>query len=109
MKRAKSQEQKGLTYSYDMLGEAACTKQDAQRYFLSYSDSITEIAKAKLSDDIRENPGISIKLSALHPRYETLNKQRAMDELVPRVTSLAILAKSAGIGLNIDAEEAGAT
>lgn len=107
MKRAAKQERKGFTYSYDMLGEAACTKQDAQRYFLSYSDSITEIAKAKLSDDIRENPGISIKLSALHPRYETLNKQRVMDELVPRTTSLAILAKSAGIGLNIDAEEAG--
>ena len=107
MKRAKSQEQKGFTYSYDMLGEAACTKADAQRYFLSYSDSITEIAKAKLSDDIRANPGISIKLSALHPRYETLNKQRVMDELVPRATSLAILAKSAGIGLNVDAEEAG--
>ncbi len=107
MKRAGGMEQKGFTYSYDMLGEAACTKQDAQQYFLSYSDSITEIAKAKLSDDIRENPGISIKLSALHPRYETLNKQRVMDELVPRATSLAILAKSAGIGLNIDAEEAG--
>lgn len=107
MKRATSQENKGFTYSYDMLGEAACTRQDAQRYFLSYSDSITEIAKAKLSDDIKENPGISIKLSALHPRYETLNKQRVMDELVPRTTSLAILAKSAGIGLNIDAEEAG--
>jgi len=107
MKRATSQESKGFTYSYDMLGEAACTKQDAQRYFLSYSDAITEIAKANLSDDIRENPGISIKLSALHPRYETLNKQRVMEELVPRATSLAILAKSAGIGLNIDAEEAG--
>ena len=107
MKRARGQEDKGFTYSYDMLGEAARTRQDAHRYFLSYSDSITEIAKAKLSDDIRENPGISIKLSALHPRYETLNKQRVMDELVPRATSLAILAKSAGIGLNIDAEEAG--
>lgn len=107
MKRANGLEEKGFTYSYDMLGEAACTKQDAQRYFLSYSDSITEIAKAKLSDDIRENPGISIKLSALHPRYETLNKQRVMDELVPQATSLAIIAKSAGIGLNIDAEEAG--
>jgi len=107
MKRARSQEEKGFTYSYDMLGEAACTRHDAQRYFLSYSDSITEIAKAKLSDDIRANPGISIKLSALHPRYETINRQRVIDELVPRATSLAILAKSAGIGLNIDAEEAG--
>jgi RHH-type proline utilization regulon transcriptional repressor/proline dehydrogenase/delta 1-pyrroline-5-carboxylate dehydrogenase len=107
MQRASGQEEKGFTYSYDMLGEAACTRADAQRYFLSYSDAITEIAKRSLSDDIRENPGISIKLSALHPRYETLNKQRVMDELVPRATSLAILAKSAGIGLNIDAEEAG--
>ncbi|MDZ7822658.1 MAG: bifunctional proline dehydrogenase/L-glutamate gamma-semialdehyde dehydrogenase PutA [Ahrensia sp.] len=107
MARAAKMEAKGFTYSYDMLGEAARTEADAQRYLLSYSDAIGQIAKAAKHDNIRENPGISIKLSALHPRYETMKKARVMNELVPRALSLAILAKSAGIGLNIDAEEAG--
>lgn len=107
MKRAQVNENDGFTYSYDMLGEAAKTDRDARRYLLSYSDAIGEIAKAAHQDDIRENPGISIKLSALHPRYESLQKSRVMRELVPRARSLAILAKSAGVGLNIDAEEAG--
>jgi RHH-type proline utilization regulon transcriptional repressor/proline dehydrogenase/delta 1-pyrroline-5-carboxylate dehydrogenase len=107
MKRARHKEAAGFTYSYDMLGEAAHTEDDAKRYHLAYSDAITNLARSSQSKDIRENPGISIKLSALHPRYETLQKKRAMEELVPRARSLAILAKSAGIGLNIDAEEAG--
>ncbi|EFL89368.1 bifunctional proline dehydrogenase/L-glutamate gamma-semialdehyde dehydrogenase PutA [Ahrensia sp. R2A130] len=106
VKRAKVQEKKGFTYSYDMLGEAAKTERDARRYHLSYSEAISEIAHHAKSEDIRENPGISIKLSALHPRYETAKAARVMDELVPRVLALAALAKSAGIGLNIDAEEA---
>ena len=107
IKRASLSEAKGFTYSYDMLGEAARTEADARRYYLSYSEAIAQIAKASRSEDIRENPGISVKLSALHPRYETLQKARVMRELMPRARSLAILAKSAGIGLNIDAEEAG--
>lgn len=107
IKRARLDEAKGFTYSYDMLGEAARTEADARRYYLSYSEAINQIAKVNDSDDIRENPGISIKLSALHPRFETLQKTRVMQELMPRARSLAILAKSAGIGLNIDAEEAG--
>ncbi|MGI9364987.1 MAG: bifunctional proline dehydrogenase/L-glutamate gamma-semialdehyde dehydrogenase PutA [Rhizobiaceae bacterium] len=107
MKRARQMEAKGFTYSYDMLGEAAHTEDDAKRYHLSYSDAINHLAKASKSNDIRQNPGISIKLSALHPRYETLQKSRVMDELVPRARSLAMLARSANIGLNIDAEEAG--
>ena len=106
MKRAAGMEAKGFTYSYDMLGEAARTEADARRYHMAYADAIAEIAKAATSDDIAENPGISIKLSALHCRYEPLQAARVMDELVPRVLSLASLAKSAGIGLNIDAEEA---
>ncbi|MEM1373643.1 MAG: bifunctional proline dehydrogenase/L-glutamate gamma-semialdehyde dehydrogenase PutA [Pseudomonadota bacterium] len=105
-KRAAGMEAKGFTYSYDMLGEAARTEADARRYHMAYADAISEIAKAAHSDDIAENPGISIKLSALHCRYEPLQAARVMDELVPRVLSLASLAKSAGIGLNIDAEEA---
>jgi len=107
MQRARAMEQYGYTYSYDMLGEAARTERDARRYHLAYCDAISEIAKAAAHDDTRKNPGISIKLSALHPRYETIKHQRVMDELLPRARSLAMLAKSAGIGLNVDAEEAG--
>jgi len=107
IERATLKEKEGFTYSYDMLGEAALTERDAKRYHLAYSDAINSLARHANSDDIRDNPGISIKLSALHPRYETLKRDRVMDELVPRARSLAVLAKSAGIGLNIDAEEAG--
>lgn len=107
VKRATVLEAEGFSYSYDMLGEAARTDADARRYHLAYSDAIGHLAKHAPSDDIRENPGISIKLSALHPRYETLQQERVMEELLPRARALCVLAKSAGIGLNIDAEEAG--
>ncbi len=106
MKRATELESKGYTYSYDMLGEAARTEADARRYHLSYSGAITSIASACESNDIRANPGISVKLSALHPRYEVAKTDRVMAELVPRVRALAGLAKAAGLGFNIDAEEA---
>jgi RHH-type transcriptional regulator, proline utilization regulon repressor / proline dehydrogenase / delta 1-pyrroline-5-carboxylate dehydrogenase len=106
MKRARDLEAKGFTYSYDMLGEAARTEHDARRYHLAYTAAITAIAKAAKSKDIRDNPGISVKLSALHPRYEVAKRDRVMEELVPRVRALAGLAKAAGLGFNIDAEEA---
>ena len=106
MKRASELEAKGYTYSYDMLGEAARTEGDARRYHLSYSKAITAIAGAAKGSDIRANPGISVKLSALHPRYEVAKRDRVMEELVPRVRALAGLAKAAGLGFNIDAEEA---
>ncbi len=106
MKRAAGMEARGYTYSYDMLGEAARTEDDARRYHLAYSKAITSIAAACTHDDIRRNPGISVKLSALHPRYEVAQKDRVMAELVPRVRALAGLAKAAGMGFNIDAEEA---
>jgi RHH-type transcriptional regulator, proline utilization regulon repressor / proline dehydrogenase / delta 1-pyrroline-5-carboxylate dehydrogenase len=106
MKRAAELEAKGYTYSYDMLGEAARTEADARRYHLSYSRAITAIAGACTSTDIRRNPGISVKLSALHPRYEVAKRDRVMAELVPRVRALAGLARAAGLGFNIDAEEA---
>ncbi len=106
MKRAQELEAKGYTYSYDMLGEAARTEADARRYHLSYSKAITSIAGAARGNDIRANPGISVKLSALHPRYEVAKEARVMAELVPRVRALAGLAKAAGLGFNIDAEEA---
>ncbi|KAF0116071.1 MAG: proline dehydrogenase / delta 1-pyrroline-5-carboxylate dehydrogenase [Rhodobacteraceae bacterium] len=106
MDRAEELESKGYTYSYDMLGEAARTEADARRYHLSYSRAITGIARAAKGNDIRTNPGISVKLSALHPRYEVAKRDRVMEELVPRVRALASLAKAAGLGFNIDAEEA---
>ncbi|MGR3804874.1 bifunctional proline dehydrogenase/L-glutamate gamma-semialdehyde dehydrogenase PutA [Marinibacterium profundimaris] len=106
MSRAAGMEARGYTYSYDMLGEAARTEHDASRYHLSYSRAIGSISDACNSDDIRANPGISVKLSALHPRYEIAQEDRVMDELVPRLKALALLAKSAKMGLNVDAEEA---
>lgn len=106
MKRAAGMEALGFTYSYDMLGEAAMTDADARAYHLSYSRAISAIATGCTSDDVRANPGISVKLSALHPRYELAQTERVLTELVPRLRSLAQLAASAGMGLNVDAEEA---
>ncbi|SFS22067.1 bifunctional proline dehydrogenase/L-glutamate gamma-semialdehyde dehydrogenase PutA [Yoonia litorea] len=106
MKRAEGMQAKGFTYSYDMLGEAARTDADARGYHLAYSRAISAIAEHCTSDSVAENPGISVKLSALHPRYEVAQERRVMSELVPRVRALAMLAKSAGMGFNIDAEEA---
>ena len=109
MARARRQEARGYTYSYDMLGEAARTEADARRYHAAYADAIAELAKAAArlpGACMRDRPGISIKLSALHPRYETLQRDRVMAELLPRAQDLARRARVAGIGLNIDAEEA---
>ena len=102
---AQSMEAKGYTYSYDMLGEAARTEADARRYHLAYSNAITALAP-RCTGDVRASPGISVKLSALHPRYEFGQRDRVMNELVARVRSLASLARSANMGFNIDAEEA---
>ena len=106
MKRAAGMQAQGFTYSYDMLGEAARTDADARFYHLAYSRAISAIADHCTNDSVAENPGISVKLSALHPRYEVAQQARVMEELVPRVRALALLAKSAGMGFNIDAEEA---
>lgn len=106
MKRAKGQESKGYTYSYDMLGEAALTSADAARYFDAYRDAIDSIGAACTNPDIATNPGISVKLSALHPRYETAQAERVLTELVPKVRALAARAASFNMGFNIDAEEA---
>ncbi len=97
---------KGYRYSFDMLGEAAHTQKDADRYYLAYADAITEMVAHCNGKDVRTNPGISVKLSALYPRYETLHKDDVMKSLYPSLRSLCLLAKKAGIGLNIDAEEA---
>jgi len=106
MRRAAELESRGYTYSYDMLGEAARTEADALRYLAAYQGAVAAVAKAATHGDIRRNPGISVKLSALHPRYEVAQADRVMDELVPRLRALALAAAHAGIGLNVDAEEA---
>ncbi|QTF91598.1 bifunctional proline dehydrogenase/L-glutamate gamma-semialdehyde dehydrogenase PutA, partial [Halomonas sp. BM-2019] len=104
MKNARELEKQGYTYSYDMLGEAARTDADALRYHQAYAKAITTIAK-QAKGDVRGSPGISVKLSALHPRYETTHRDTVMATLVPRARELVRQAAKANIGFNIDAEE----
>src|SRR5665213_117169 len=99
-------EAKGYLFSFDMLGEAATTQEDAARYYAAYENAIHAIGKATAGGDPYESNGISIKLSALHPRYVRAQGVRVLSELLPRVVELAKLAKSYNIGFNIDAEEA---
>jgi RHH-type proline utilization regulon transcriptional repressor/proline dehydrogenase/delta 1-pyrroline-5-carboxylate dehydrogenase len=89
-----------------MLGEAALTELDAENYYASYEAAIHAIGKASNGRGIKDGPGISIKLSALHPRYSRAQHARVMGELLPRVRKLVLLAKQYNIGINIDAEEA---
>ncbi|MBU3030875.1 bifunctional proline dehydrogenase/L-glutamate gamma-semialdehyde dehydrogenase PutA [Paracoccus marinaquae] len=103
--RARTREAQGFTYSYDMLGEAAMTGADAARYAKDYAEAIAGIARACDKGSVQRNPGISIKLSALHPRYEVAQEDRVLAELVPVVLKLAQQARAAGMGMNIDAEE----
>ncbi len=104
--RAKDKEKRGYRYSYDMLGEAARTMDDADRYFKSYSMAIAAIGKSAAGRGPVDGPGISVKLSALHPRYEFAQRDRVMGELVPRLRDLAAMAKAVDIGFTVDAEEA---
>lgn len=104
--RARSAESHGYRHSYDMLGEAARTMADARRYFASYEQAIKTIGQEANGRAIADAPSISVKLSALHPRYEFAQRSRVMTELLPAVTSLALQAKSHNIGFTIDAEEA---
>jgi len=106
LKNSRDNETRGYRYSYDMLGEAALTELDAKNYYASYETAIHAIGKASNGRGIKDGPGISIKLSALHPRYSRAQSTRVMGELLPRVRSLVLLAKSYNIGINIDAEEA---
>ncbi len=105
-KRAEPMLDKAYLHSFDMLGEAARTEDDARRYFRAYAKAIAAISEHAKADYVHDNPGISVKLSALHPRYERVHRKRVMAELVPRVASLAEQARNANIGFNIDAEEA---
>jgi RHH-type proline utilization regulon transcriptional repressor/proline dehydrogenase/delta 1-pyrroline-5-carboxylate dehydrogenase len=106
LKNSRDNEARGYRYSYDMLGEAALTELDAHNYYASYESAIHAIGKASAGRGIKDGPGISVKLSALHPRYARAQHARVMAELLPRVRSLVLLAKQYNIGLNIDAEEA---
>jgi RHH-type proline utilization regulon transcriptional repressor/proline dehydrogenase/delta 1-pyrroline-5-carboxylate dehydrogenase len=106
LKNSRENETRGYRYSYDMLGEAALTESDAKNYYASYETAIHAIGKASNGRGIKDGPGISIKLSALHPRYSRAQYARVMGELLPRVRSLVLLAKQYNIGINIDAEEA---
>jgi RHH-type proline utilization regulon transcriptional repressor/proline dehydrogenase/delta 1-pyrroline-5-carboxylate dehydrogenase len=103
--RARAQEKMGYTFSYDMLGEAARTKQDADHYYALYASAIDAIGNTAASDKPENNPGISIKLSALHPRYDYTHRERVLKELPPLLLALANQAKKYHIGLTIDAEE----
>ena len=103
---SREREARGFTFSYDMLGEAATTAEDAARYLDEYERAVYAIGRASRGRGIYEGAGISIKLSALHPRYQRIKRARVMKELLPRVKGLAALAKSYDIGFNIDAEEA---
>jgi RHH-type proline utilization regulon transcriptional repressor/proline dehydrogenase/delta 1-pyrroline-5-carboxylate dehydrogenase len=106
LKRARALEARGFQYSYDMLGEAATTMADADRYYRDYENAVRAIGTASAGRGVVGGPGISIKLSALHPRYARAQAARVMSELLPRVKALAVLAKGYDIGFNIDAEEA---
>ncbi len=105
LRRARAMEAKGFRHSFDMLGEAAMTAADAARYLAAYEGAIHAIGQASAGRGIIEGPGISIKLSALHPRYSRAQRGRVMAELLPRLLALARLARRYDIGLNIDAEE----
>ncbi|TAJ52641.1 MAG: bifunctional proline dehydrogenase/L-glutamate gamma-semialdehyde dehydrogenase PutA, partial [Nevskiaceae bacterium] len=112
LKNARGKAQRAYLHSYDMLGEAALTGADAERYFKAYQDAIAAIGKAVREDvvfasaPVYGRPNISVKLSALHPRYELAQRERVLRELTPKLLALAQQAKAEGIGLTVDAEEA---
>ena len=105
-KNAREKIKQGYTHSFDMLGEAARTAEDAERYFNAYATAIETIGKHTPGKGPTDGAGISIKLSALHPRYDLANQTRVMDEMLPKLVQLAQLAKQHNLGLTIDAEEA---
>lgn len=106
LSNVRQMEEKGFCYSYDMLGEAALTYDDAKAYFDAYQQAICAIGTSATHSDIYARPGISIKLSALHPRYCRAQYRRVMTELYPALKTLVLLARQHNIAVNIDAEEA---
>ncbi|RDI46881.1 bifunctional proline dehydrogenase/L-glutamate gamma-semialdehyde dehydrogenase PutA [Aquicella lusitana] len=106
LKRAQKIEDMGYRFSYDMLGEAARTAEDASHYYTAYEQAIAAIGKVAHQDSPITNPGISVKLSALSPRFEYTQRERVLKEVPPLLLALAQQAKQYNIGLTIDAEEA---
>ena len=106
MRRAKRAKQSHQRYSFDLLGEGARTYEDAERYFAAYSSAINELGDANRGNSIDDANGISVKLSALHPRFEHAQRHRLDVELMPKLKALAMQAKRHGLGFSIDAEEA---
>ena len=104
--RARPQSARHQRYSFDMLGEGARTAEDAKRYFDSYASAIEAIGRAADKKPLPDRPGISVKLSALHPRFEAVSRARVMRELVPRLVDLAKRAKAFDLNFTVDAEEA---
>ena len=102
---AKPLEAEGYRFSYDMLGEAAFTADDARKYFESYRAALKTLGSRATGDDIFSRASISVKLSALHPRYDVKQQARIQVELLPKIVELCALAKSLNVGLTIDAEE----
>jgi RHH-type transcriptional regulator, proline utilization regulon repressor / proline dehydrogenase / delta 1-pyrroline-5-carboxylate dehydrogenase len=102
----RADEQRELRYSFDMLGEGARTAADAERYFASYAHAIDAIGASAGAAALPNRPGISVKLSALHPRFEPLSRQRVLTELVPKLAELARLARGHDLNFTVDAEEA---
>ena len=106
LKRSRDKENRAYRHSFDMLGEAAFTAADATRYLSAYEAAIKAIGAAGPYPDLTAAPSISVKLSALHPRYEKAKQARVLTELTPRILKLAQLAKANGIPMTVDAEEA---
>ncbi|MBL4890989.1 MAG: bifunctional proline dehydrogenase/L-glutamate gamma-semialdehyde dehydrogenase PutA [Rhizobiaceae bacterium] len=106
LSRARTNEKKGYRHSFDMLGEGARTAKDAKAYWHSYADAIDKIGKTAGNKSLPDRPGISVKLSALHPSYQPMHQEQIMRELVPDVLALAQKAKSYDLNFTIDAEEA---
>ncbi len=106
LERSEKKRNQAYRHSFDMLGEAALTWPDAERYLAAYRQGIEAVGKRRGGEDIFSAPSISVKLSALHPRYEFGQRQRVLEELAPRVVDLARLAREHDVALTIDAEEA---
>ncbi|MCI4018722.1 proline dehydrogenase family protein, partial [Klebsiella pneumoniae] len=106
LQNGKEREKMGYRFSFDMLGEAAYTQADADRYYRDYVEAIHAIGKDAAGQGVYEGNGISVKLSAIHPRYSRAQHCRVMGELLPRLKELFLLGKKYDIGINIDAEEA---
>ncbi|MEN1728099.1 MAG: bifunctional proline dehydrogenase/L-glutamate gamma-semialdehyde dehydrogenase PutA, partial [Pseudomonadota bacterium] len=104
--RARKKANRRFRYSFDMLGEAALTAEDAERYRQAYEDAIKSIGARVDKESVFSAPSISVKLSALHPRYEHAKRDRVLAELAPVLRNLARLAREQGIALTVDAEEA---